>query len=112
MRDDILKILAEAGSEGLRVRKIVLHVYNAQNNLFQTASLEEVKRGVLSFLKQNSRYPQDLLQHCSWGVYRLNPNSPKARQVRLSFSPVEENSSCPDDQPKPVQVAGPKLDGF
>ena len=29
MREEILKILAEAGPEGLRVRKIILHVYNS-----------------------------------------------------------------------------------
>ena len=113
MKGEILKILAEAGPEGLRVRKIVLHVYNAQNNFFETASLEEVKRRVVAFLQQNSRHPKDLLLHVAWGVYRLNPESEKARMLRLSFSASKDHAAgSADDQPKPAPVSGPKLEGF
>ncbi len=98
MQDDILKILAEAGPEGLRVRKIILHVFNSQNTLFQTTSLEEVKRRVLAFLQQNSRHPNDLLDHPSWGNYRLNPKSKRARTIRLSF--VEEETHHTDSATK------------
>ncbi len=103
MREDILKILAEAGLEGLRVRKIILHVYNSQNSLFHVVSMEEVKRRVLAFLQQNSRYPHDLLEHPSWGVYRLNPKSKRARNIQLSFQYGEDTAddkSCPaSDRP-------------
>ena len=108
MREEILKILAEAGPEGLRVRKIILHVYNSQNDLFNKVSLEEVKRRVLLFLQQNSRYSQDLLDHPSWGTYRLNPNSIKAQTTQLSFLPTEDD--CPDvAQQKPTKQTGPTL---
>lgn len=108
MREEILKILAEAGPEGLRVRKIILHVYNSQNSLFHAVSLEEVKRRVLAFLQQNSRHAHDLLQHPSWGVYRLNPNSKRARSIQLSFRYEEDQPS--DDTPKGAdKQTGPTL---
>ena len=108
MREEILKILAEAGPEGLRVRKIILHVYNSQNDLFNKVSLEEVKRRVLLFLQQNSRYSQDLLDHPSWGTYRLNPKNIKAHTTQLSFLPTEDDR--PDvPQQKPTNQTGPTL---
>ncbi len=108
MREEILKIMAEAGPEGLRVRKIILHVYNSQNSLFHAVSLEEVRRRVLAFLQQNSRHPHDLLQHPSWGVYRLNPNNKRARIIQLSFCYEEEKT---DDEPRKEtdSPAGPTL---
>lgn len=108
MREDILKILAEAGPEGLRVRKIILHVYNSQNNLFHVVSLEEVKRRVLAFLQQNSRYAHDILEHPSWGVYRLNMKSKRARSIQLSFCYDPADETDPSD-PKPDEPAGPTL---
>lgn len=108
MREDILKILAEAGPEGLRVRKIILHVYNSQNSLFHAVSLEEVKRRVLAFLQQNSRHSHDLLDHPSWGVYRLNPKSKKARNIQLTFCYDEANVT--DETPRPSdRPSGPTL---
>ena len=108
MRDEILQILAEAGPEGLRVRKIILHVYNSQNSLFHTVSLEEVKRRVLAFLQQNSRHSRDLLDHPAWGIYRLNPKSMRAQQIQLSFrgndKEVPEAAHTQTDRP-----AGPTL---
>lgn len=108
MREDILKILAEAGPEGLRVRKIILHVYNSQNSLFQAASLEEVKRRVLAFLQQNSRHPHDILEHPSWGVYRLNMKSKRARSIQLAFR-YEQTDETDKPLPKGELPTGPSL---
>lgn len=108
MKDEILKILAEAGREGLRVRKIILHVYNSQNSLFQAVSLEEVKRRVLAFLQQNSRHSHDLLDHPSWGVYRLNPKSKRARNIQLTLHDIEADASY-ETRPTPEAPAGPTL---
>lgn len=108
MRDEILQILAEAGPEGLRVRKIILHVYNSQNSLFHTVSVEEVKRRVLAFLQQNSRHSHDLLDHPAWGVYRLNPKSRRAQQIRLSFR--DNDNDVPEAAPTVTdRPAGPTL---
>ena len=75
---------------------------------FNKVSLEEVKRRVLLFLQQNSRYSQDLLDHPSWGTYRLNPKSIKAQTTQLSFLPTEDD--CPDvAQQKPTKQTGPTL---
>jgi hypothetical protein len=108
MRDEILKILAEAGPEGLRVRKIILHVYNSQNSLFHNVSLEEVKRRVLAFLQQNSRHSRDLLDHPAWGIYRLNPKSKRARKIQLSF--CDSGDDVPEAAPTVTErLTGPTL---
>lgn len=100
MKEEILKILAEAGHGGLRVRKIILHVYNSQNSLFEKADLDEVKKCVLTFLQQNSRNQHDILDHPAWGVYRLNPKSKQAKAIKMSFQNNKDIVSV-SDQPKP-----------
>ncbi len=100
MKEEILKILAEAGHGGLRVRKITLHVYNSQNSLFKKADLDEVKKCVLTFLQQNSRNKNDILDHPAWGVYRLNPKSKQAKAIKMSFQNNNDIVSV-SDPPKP-----------
>ena len=80
MDEDIIKALAEAGSGGLALQKIVLYAYNCQNSLFRKHDKEEVRGHVMRYLRQNSRYPGSLIQRISKGIYRLNPNSDKGRQ--------------------------------
>ena len=47
MDEDIIKALAEAGSGGLALQKIVLYAYNGQNSLFREHDKEEVRRHVM-----------------------------------------------------------------
>ncbi len=108
MKEEILKVLAEAGNGGLRVRKIILHVYNSQNSLFDKADLEEVKRCVLAFLHQNSRGASDILDHPSWGVYRLNPKSKRAKAIQMSLL-YDDDALQPSEQSKPAGTAQPTL---
>lgn len=113
MNDDILRILAEAGSKGLRLQKLVLHVYNASNSLFHPVELEEVRRRVLSFVKKNS-HRGGLIQRTKWGVYRLNSHSAQAQEIMLTFNEYDADSvdSADNSQKNPqtsADVQGPSL---
>lgn len=84
---EILKVLFEAGSEGLSVHKIAIHVHNAHNTLFSTTSFEAVRHDVQLWLLRNSRFKDSPVTHCEKrGMYRLNMISPKAIQMILEFN--------------------------
>ena len=50
----IIEILMEAGSDGLPVRKVSRHVFNAVNGLFDEADIEAVHKLVRAFLQRHS----------------------------------------------------------
>lgn len=79
--------------EGLSIRKIVRHVYNAHNSLFETADLEEIKRSVTQYLVSRSKTPSSPIEHTGErGVYRLNPRSEESKELMLMFTDQEEQS--------------------
>lgn len=87
---DILNILLQA-PEGLSVRKIVRHVYNAHNTLFETVELEDVKRYVTQYLASRSKTSTSPIEHTGQrGVYRLNPLSSESRELMLQFQEEKE----------------------
>jgi hypothetical protein len=97
--DKILRFLTEAGSDGLSVRKLARHVFNASNTLFETVDFEEVHRYVQTFLLRNSRSSDSLVENVGKrGIYRLNPRSARSQQLMLMFSEEEE----PEEAPKPA----------
>ena len=51
----IIEILMEAGSDGLTVRKVSRHVFNAVNGLFDEADIEAVHKLVRAFLQRHSK---------------------------------------------------------
>ena len=94
-------ILAEVGNRGLNVRKITLHVYNAINTLFEPADKKDVHDYVLKYLRTHIKGRNALIERVSHGVYRFNPKSPVARQIKLSFKKgvgEEENTVKVDDK--------------
>ena len=83
----ILKVLAEAGADGLSIQKIVYHVYNSSNTFFETVSLEEVHRYVRQFLQRNSKNKDSMVESTGVrGVYRINEKSSDSQQLMLMFS--------------------------
>ena len=98
MNETILRILTEAGEQGMSLQKLILHVYNASNSFFHPVDLDEVRMRVVQFLRVNSRYPSSLVEHIQRGIYRLNPNSDRARQLLLSFEETAEDTvdTAPD----------------
>lgn len=88
---EIIRILAEAGEEGLSLQKLSLHVYNACNTLFEAVGYDTVRAEVYRFLLRNSKTKSSLVEHMEKrGMYRLNPRSSSAMQLVLQFS--EENT--------------------
>lgn len=88
---DIIDILLRA-PEGLSIRKIVRHVYNAHTTLFESADLDEVKRFVTQYLTSRSKTLSSPIEHTgARGVYRLNPNSQESRHLMLDFKAFEES---------------------
>lgn len=102
---DIIGILCEAGSDGLSVQKIVLHLYNANNTLFAPVQIGDIRRTVQAWLLRNSRSADSLVCRCAKrGHYRLNMRSAAVRQLMLNFSadaecPATETNATREDTP-------------
>ena len=96
----ILKILTDAGDKGLKVAKIARHVYNDCNSLFETQSFEEVHQAVLAFLNNNAKTKEPLIEKVKWGVYRINRNSKKFRQLILEFRNPDEQADTDSGNPR------------
>lgn len=107
MHEDILRILTEAGEQGISLQHLVLHVHHASNSLFHPLSMEEVRQRVIQELRVHTKFPGSLIERTSRGVYRLNTNSEEARQLLLSF----EEAQGEERQDKPVVDEGPTLFG-
>ena len=97
--DKILRVLTEAGTDGLSVQKIAYHVFNASNTFFETVSLEEVHRYVQQYLLRNSKNSDSLIENTGVrGIYRINKNSSVSQQLMLMFSDEEPET----EESKPV----------
>lgn len=68
----IIEILMEAGSDGLTVRKVSRHVFNAVNGLFDEADIEAVHKLVRAFLLRHSKGVSPALDRPKHGSYALN----------------------------------------
>ncbi|MBR5688118.1 MAG: hypothetical protein IKX36_09185 [Prevotella sp.] len=87
---EILNILTSAGDKGLKVDKIARHVFNNCNSFFETHSLKEIRQCVATFLQNNSRTSDGLVEKIQWGIYKLNKNSAEARQLLMQFADENE----------------------
>lgn len=88
---DIIDILLRA-PEGLSARKIVRHVYNAHNTLFESVDFESVKRDVIAELQRRSKSETSLIERGETrGVYRLNLKSQETQQLKLQFDFTDDN---------------------
>ena len=105
--DIILRILYEAGTEGLPVQKIALHVHAACNSLFSPVDYLAVRNWVQGWLQKNARMPNSFVCHGQKrGFYCFDVSSGKAQQLMLEFDEddvVNENAkaegnSCEDAQ--------------
>ncbi|MCM1077979.1 MAG: hypothetical protein NC344_02760 [Bacteroidales bacterium] len=95
--------------EGLPLRKIVRHVYNAHNTFFETIPIEDVSRDVASYLQRRSKTPESPIERAGpRGVYRLNPYSCESRQLMLQFKEQEET----ENEEKPFDTVDASLNLF
>ena len=92
--EQILKVLLEAGSEGISLQKISRHVYNACNSFFYPISYSDVYAYVSQYLNRHSKDQNSAVEKGpERGVYRLNINSLENQQLMLQFEEISEEST-------------------
>lgn len=85
---DIIEILQKA-PEGLPIRVIVRHVYNKNNTLFSSVSLDDVKHSVTVSLTRCAQRRDSGIQRTEQrGVYRLTPQ--RYQELTLDFADYED----------------------
>jgi hypothetical protein len=99
---EILRVLLEAGDEGIAVKKLALHVQNACNSLFNVVSFDDVYNYVRQYLMRNSKNPNSVIERTdSRGIYRINQNVSEGQQLMLQFGrdtadDIEDEKPCID----------------
>ena len=86
--DEILSMLNEVGDVGMPLRRIALNVFNMKNSFFEPLSQETVYQDVAEWLRdvsQQSGTPVIRAERRGW--YRINPDSPRVKQMELEFQP-------------------------
>lgn len=90
---EIYRILYEAGSRGLTVRKIALHVHNACNTLFSSTDYNETHGYVLKFLIKSSKKSNSMIKRVEGRRrYFINTNSELTSQLLLDFREGSDKS--------------------
>lgn len=93
---EIIRVLKEAGDNGLSVQKISRHVFNACNSFFEVTSYDDVYMYVSKFLLSNSKNPQSFIERKQRGIYSLNLNSKETQQLMLEF--IDEKDVVKEDK--------------
>ena len=103
---EILRILTEADSTGLSVKKIAKHVYNACNSLFAPISYDSVYKAVVQDLLTNARKPNSLIVRTEKrGTYRINTENPLSSQLLLQFKAHEEEEKNTIETEKEIPLS-------
>jgi hypothetical protein len=85
----IIKVLKEAGSEGLSVKKIAYHVFNSTNSLFEPLSKTDIQQSVQQYLAYHSKKPKDTIEKVGRGRYRLNM---KSKRVQIFLARLADDN--------------------
>ena len=86
-----MRLLCDVGARGLALTSIVKHVYNAHNSLFEPIKERNVYQSVRSFMIRNSQSPLSLFIRMEDGKYKVNRQSPKFLQMKISFDVDNSN---------------------
>uniref|UniRef100_A0AB33JFN3 Uncharacterized protein n=1 Tax=Prevotella sp. GTC17262 TaxID=3236797 RepID=A0AB33JFN3_9BACT len=98
---EILRVLAEAGKEGLSVRKIARHVLNACNSLFDPVEYSAVYAYVQQYLVKSAKMKNGLVERTETrGRYRLNLDNTSSQQLMLQFCEESAEEVELDSQPE------------
>lgn len=72
--DEIIRILAMAGSRGMRLGKLAMHVYNNHRSFFETPVYSDVYSDVQQTVLRLSKSSSSVIEMTDVrGYYRLNP---------------------------------------
>ena len=83
---DILQVLAEAGTEGLSVRKVARHVYNARHTMFDDLDYGSLHASVSRYLRYHADSKKSIIIHSAKrGHYTLDPKKPLVTQLKINF---------------------------
>lgn len=98
LEQEIFNVLVQAGSQGLKLEKIVRHVYNSCNSIFTPLDYKYVYGFVSQYLIKNSKNPSSIIEKGKgYGVYRINYKSSAMQQLMLDFSSAsiqKEEDDC------------------
>lgn len=106
--DLIIRVLIEAGNDGLSVRKITRHVYNAVNGFFEVADLSTVHQVVRAFLQRHSRGAEAAIGRPKHGIYCLN-RATRAGQALLD-SVLNDSTKRVESRTEAVELLLPFLE--
>lgn len=81
MLRDLVVILSEAGAEGLPLKKIVKHVYNLENSLFNPLNYDDIQKKVTAYLRRRSLRASDMFLKPCRGRYSLNFNNARIKVI-------------------------------
>lgn len=98
-KKETLRVLVEADEEGLTVKKIARHVFNACNSFFDPVPLSFIHRRVYYYLSYQADKDNPYIERVRKGRYRLNPNSKKAKQIKQMFKKE------PQEEPRKVDLS-------
>lgn len=69
---DIIDILSQV-PQGLPIRAVVKHIYNAHNTFFETVDIDDVKKKVTNYLTSHAKSRKSPIEKGDrWGVYRVD----------------------------------------
>lgn len=111
LEQEIFNVLVQAGSQGLKLEKIVRHVYNSCNSIFTPLDYRYVYGFVSQYLIKNSKNPSSIIEKGKgYGVYRINYKSSAMQQLMLDFSSAsiqkEEDDSENSKQSQELDLFG------
>lgn len=111
---EILRVLVQAGSKGLKLENIARHVYNSCNSMFMPLNYKDVYNYVKQYLNKYAKDSSSLIEKSEkYGVYHLNFHSQLAQQYAIRFAAeLDEQSSVSDKQEENVQDDGLSLTLF
>lgn len=101
-KQELLHVLAEAGSNGLSLKKIARHIYNSNANLFDNPDYETVYNDLAQFLSRQSKMGGGIVKKGGHrGVYSLNSQWTGYRQTMLDFNGLASKERMADEPAKP-----------
>lgn len=69
----IVELLAKAGTRGMTCKKLAKHLYNANNSLFETLSFDDIYRELQAYFYKKTKTRNSYIEKTGqWGYYRLN----------------------------------------
>lgn len=95
---EIIRILLEAGEDGLSVQKISRHVFNACNSLFSPIEQKDVHTYVQQYLIRVTKNKNSIIEKTQKGIYRLNQDNQETQQLYLQFTDEKETDNVQEKE--------------